>query len=344
MAMQAKPRYPVTEPYYGVDWETIASTLTLAYTDTTGKTSKIIDQTLDVSEWTEPPDCKIGLVFPELNANLDNSWVRTGSEFKNTGVSIDADGIDQIYWRVFIKNPWSIRGVKWYNPFGYTCRARLVGFNAALDTEVGDELLFYVAKKSGLEYGSSQYVKSLKADGAVYLCLEFHIFHEDIADNNIEQLSTNDGFMLGFPDIEPKTQIPWGPSVSVDSYNLIDRYGKVGASIAGLTQGAMTARTALENASTIQAMAQTSGVPAATIAGVFALGLSCGWVDLADVLDYIVPASMVALPPAAASFMLARLPNKYYQLLGAGAGALGAGGAAYLLLQMIDDITVSVET
>jgi hypothetical protein len=320
----------------------------LSYEDTTTKTEQIVDETYEPG-WKAPPDAKVKLMFSGINKNLANSWERDGSEFSKGTVSIDADGINSLTWIVYYKDAQSVKGVKVFNPFPWPARLVVRHMNAALDTVVGSTVTFVVPSFGQLECDISAINIANYNAGAEYLYIGVTLYDSTLPFNEITINAGSDGFFLPFPMTE-EDGIPVGPTVAIDSYNIVDQYGLLIAGVAGALTGVAEIYAALNETSVLKELAAAAGVGVASLAGIIVLGIYNNWLDLDDVMRLLLPALGTALTPMATTALLNTLPNKYTgmtsSLLSLGIGGAGVAGelaSAWVLINMIDDIEIVVD-
>jgi hypothetical protein len=320
----------------------------LSYEDTTTKTETLVDETYD-PEWKAPPDAKVKLMFSGIDKNLANSWIRNGSEFSKGTVNIDPDGINSLSWLVFYKNARSTQGVKVFNPFPWPARLVVRHMNEALDTVVGSTVTFVVPSFGQLECDISAINIANYQLGAVYLYIGVTLYDATLPFNEILINDASDGFFLPFPMTE-EDGIPVGPTITIDSYNVIDQYGLMIAGVAGALTGVTEIYAALNEASVLKELAAAAGVGVASLAGIIVLGIYNNWLDLDDVMRLLLPSLGTALTPIASTALLNTLPQKYTGMT-SGLLSLGIGGAgvaaelasAWVLINMIDDIQIVVD-
>jgi hypothetical protein len=293
-----------------------------------------------VPNWVEPPDLHFILGFPRYKQNLDNSWSREGSGFAKSGETIAA--VNSVRWEVLIHDPWSVRQAKIFNPFGYTLRVDVWSCDSA-KAESTQMMLLYIQPQRSVEVDLAQLIEEIRNDGDEYLKFECWIYDEAITDNYILVDSTNEIFYLGFPDTDPKYGIPIGPSIALDVYNVIDRYGLAIAGIAGVSQAVAMQVGALKADSSIGKIASGMGISVATLAGILGLGLGYNWITYADMQEFVLPAVMGLGSAALGTYMVNRMPNKYLGLAGTALAGTGNAATAMVIMMMIDDMRFVAE-
>jgi hypothetical protein len=303
----------------------------------------------------EPPDMKFSLAFPTLKKVLEGNWTREGSYFLSSSDTMDneSDAVDSLEFRVELEDPFSITGIKIVNPYPWVTRVRCVGLEDDQSTEIGDIVEVYIPARDSIELNTVMLVEEIKVLGGSFLKIGHYIYDENLPNNILSTYHSADGagshgFYLPFAQVNPKTGVSYGPTIIVDGYNFIDRYDVLLSVLGGLLAGTTSAYSAVAGSPLVTRVAGALGVPAAVVAAIFWQGLDNGWIKATDIYEKIVPMILGIATPAVAGFMAERMTSKYMGLLGA-AGASGiasgvaTGGAARILLTMVDDIETVLE-
>jgi hypothetical protein len=341
---------PTQRVAFNVPITEISAELTLSYTDTvTPKTEVIMDDAVNAftTNWKAPADAGVDLVFGGLTKNLSNSWVRNGAEFSKAGLTITS--IQRLDMQVFFKQPQSIQAVRIVNPFPYPIEVVIRNFATDKTTVVGSTMMAVCPPRDILDLDTSQLTVQGQALDAVYMCVGYSLFVSTLANNTIVINDDEDGFFLPLAAVT-RDGVPMGPSVTIDAYNLIDEYGLGVAAVAGMFTGVELAYAALSNSSPLKSMAMSAGVGVGSLAGIIVLGIYEGWLDMDDVTRLVLPALGTALAPMAGQALLSGLAGKYTGLAGnvvsmgiGGAAIAGEAASAWVLITMIDNITIYID-
>ena len=349
------PKFKAREADYGVPWPKATLELNLmAEVDDVSTEFQIVSDDV-VYDHKEPPDMKFSLAFPSLTKVLEGNWSRSGSYFLSSSDTMDneADALDSLEFRIEVEDPFSIQSLAILNPYPWVTRFRATGLEDDQATEISDILEVYVPPSTQVQLSTSMLVEDIKTKGGTFLKMSHFIYDENLPNNYLAAYHSADGagshgFYLPYASVNPKTGVSYGPTIIADGYNFIDRYDLLLAVLGGAVAGTTSAYSALQSSPLITQVAGAIKVPAAVVAAIFWKGLDNGWLKITDLYEKVVPAILGITTPAMASFIASRMTSKYTSLLGAsGAAGIAAGvttgGAARILLSMIDDIETVLE-
>jgi hypothetical protein len=349
MTIAKRPTVPLTEVTYNTPITEVASQMFLSYLDSTTPTVETIIDDTYTPEWTAPPDVKTQLTFSGISKTLANSWVRSGNEFSKATVSIDSDGITNLTWVCYYKNAKSTRRVRIENPFPWAVLCVVRHMDSDMETVVGTSETFVVPAAGVLETDISTLTLSNFNAGAYYLYVGVSLYDSNLSDNYITQNDDDDGFYIAFPATDANG-IALGPTITLDSYNIVDKYGVAIAGLAGAMSGVEFAWSALTQAPVLQELAAAAGIGVAMLAGILVVAIYHHWLDIDDILENVIPMIGTAVTPLAAGALLNALPTKYTSafggLLGLGIGGAAVGGeiaAAWVLINVIDNVKLVVD-
>jgi hypothetical protein len=349
------PKFKSREADYGIPWPKATMELNLwAEVNDVSTEFQIVSDDVVYSH-KEPPDMKFTLAFPTLTKILEGNWSRSGSYFLSSSDTMDneADAVDGLEFRVEIQDPFSIPDVGVVNPYPWVTRFRATGLEDDQTTEISDIMEVYIPPMATVELSTAMLVEDIKVEGGEFLKMSHYIYDENLPNNYLKTYHSADGagshgFYLPFASVNPKTGVSYGPTILTNGYNFIDRYDLLLAVLGGVVAGTTSAYSAVENSPLVTQVASALKVPAAVVAAIFWKGLDNGWLKVTDLYEKIIPAILGVTTPAMASFIASRMTSKYTGLLGsAGAAGIAAGvttgGAARILLSMIDDIESVLE-
>ena len=349
------PKYKTREPDYAVPWPKVTLELNLtAEVDDVPTEFQIVSEDV-VYGHKEPPDMRFNLSMPTFAKKLEGNWSRTGSYFLSSSDTMDneADAVDALEFRVEVEDPWSMTNLKVINPYPWVTRFRAVGLEDDQSTEIGGIMEAYIDPKGSLEFNLVQQLEAIKVAGGTFMKLSHYIYDEDLPNNILTTYHSADGagshgFYLPTAEVNPKTGVNYGPTMVVDSYNFIDRYETLMSVLGGLVSGTAGAYAAVLDSPLVTRVAGALSVPTAVVAAIFFQALDNNWMTVSDLYEKVVPMILGVTTPALAGFIANRMTSKYMGLMGA-AGAAGiasgvvTGGAAKVLLHMVDDIETSLE-
>lgn len=355
MSIVERPRHEKRNPDYAVDIEEIVAKVILSYEDTTTKTSTLFDVTYEPT-WKQPPDAIVRYTSPKHQVVLENSWTRVAGHCQNTGISIDAAGLNHVVAHTAFKTPDSIKSLRVNSPWPYPTYAEINSYESDGTTVVGEPIPLYVPARGSTP--DIMIVEKLKDDilnDAVYLQLEHYWFKDGEPLNVMYQNSSDDGFLLPVPGKDPRNQLPYYGSVSIDAYNFVDKYGMIAMLAGGVADIAApfaTQASVLGQSGGVAQLANQYGVDIMQVAGILGMGMYFEWIDETSLIEHLIPAIGAGFADKAAGWAIGQLPEKYTEaasLLGGritagGIAAAGIGAASLLLyLQMMDDIALHVE-
>jgi hypothetical protein len=355
MSIVERPRYEKRKPDYAVDITEVVAEVILGYDDSTEKESTLLDVTYEPT-WKQPPDVVVRYTAPKHEVALENSWTRKAGHAQNTGISIDAAGINHLMSRTSYASPRSIAAVRINSPWPYPTYGEIKSFEDDLSTEVGDVLPFYVpARGSTPDIDVVAKIEDDLLNDAAYLSVEHYWFKAGEPLNVMYQNSSDDGVIIPFPGLDPRNSVPYFGSISIDSYNFVDRYGMIAMLAGGVADIAAPFATqagVLGQSGGVKGLAQKYGVDALQVAGILGMGMYFEWIDEDSLVEHLLPAMGAGFADKAAGWAIGQLPEKYTEAASLLGGRISAGdvasagvGAASLLLylQMLDDIALHVE-
>lgn len=355
MSIKVNPTRERKNPEYGVAIEEIVAGMELGYTDTTAKTSTIFEVS-EEPDWRQNPDFLARFLGPEYETNFPaTDWTKKGPEFQDTGISIDAAGIDTLKAYVGYKAPESIRSIKFTNPWPWVNYCEVIALKADYSTLVLEALLGLIPPYGTLTIDIVDYLKAAALVGDLeYISAEQYWYHEDHANNVIVQNDSNDGFLLATPETDPKYNQPFFGAIGIDGYNILDKYGGLfaaGEGLLAMSTQFMAERNAFEALGATRGLAKSFGVGVPSAATMLGLQSYMGWADETKILDSLIPALGVGLSPIASNWALSQLPDKYFDTLNAATGmaakgivaGASVGATAYFMMRTMDDIAYHVE-
>jgi hypothetical protein len=215
---------------------------------------------------------------------------------------------------------------------------------------VGDDLEILVPAESSQEYNVVKLVNYLREQGAVWLLVTCHMYNSLVPLNWVVIDGDGEGFYLPMPTVDGNTGNPEGPTVAIDSYNLIDRYGVWMTGFAAAATGVSQAYSVMRDDPSLNKIAVGLGVGIADIAIPLAIGLNEEWIDTGDIAEMIIPMLTAGLTPAVSNALLNELPSRYTGMVNSAlSAAVGIGGtvisaaSATTLLAMMDNIKCALE-
>lgn len=341
--IQIKPKYSKQQPQYGVAWPTVQAHLYLKYTETGGvQTDELLDSTYSPG-WKEPPDLTARLVIAERTQTLLNGWSRDGTHFDG-GSGVAMLSVSNLSWQMWYEDPWSIQNVRFVNPFPFAILCKLWGLMGDETTGVGDEMQILVAAGGAVEVDSVAQVRKLKELGGAFLVAEARLYDSTITGNRLEIDTDTQGFNFAFSTTDLATGLPCGPSIVVDAYNIVDKYGGIVSLIGGIGSGIITGMTDLSGNAAIRTVAAGLGTSAVVIGGELAVGMDMGWVTVADLPDLIIPLLGTVGTPGVLAGLASGMLDKYTNGLTGGAVAgIATGGASLFFFAMIQAVSATVE-
>lgn len=355
MSMQLHPRHDKRLPPYAIDFTEIKATVTLGYDDTTPKTSDLFDITYEPT-WKQPPDAVVRYTAPAFEDSLENSWTRKGGHCQNTGISIDALGLNYVKSRTGYKAPDSIKSVKLTSPWPYPTYAEVKCLESDYSTEVGEVIPTWVP--AGGTTRDIDIVDKVRQDilnDADYVVIDHYWFRDGDPLNVLLQNSSDDGFILPFPGLDPRNGRPFFGSVAVDSYNFVDKYGLMAMLLgagADLASSFAQSASVLQQSTGVKAIARRYGIDALQVAGLLGMGMYFEWIDENNLIEQLVPALATGVADDIAGWAVGQLPDKYTSAVSMLGGRITAGdivgagasaAALMLYLQMMDDVALHVE-
>jgi hypothetical protein len=347
MSLVLKPKYSKDEVKYDLDIEEVFTQMRLVYDDGDSTEVETIAEDSFVPSWNSPPDLRAKLVMEGRGKTLANSWVRSLTHFSKADLTISE--IDRVEFTVAYKNGFSTRAIKITNPFPYPILVSVYGGDSSKDV-VGDDLEILVPAESSQEYNVVKLVNYLREQGAVWLLVTCHMYNSLVPLNWVVIDGDGEGFYLPMPTVDGNTGNPEGPTVAIDSYNLIDRYGVWMTGFAAAATGVSQAYSVMRDDPSLNKIAVGLGVGIADIAIPLAIGLNEEWIDTGDIAEMIIPMLTAGLTPAVSNALLNELPSRYTGMVNSAlSAAVGIGGtvisaaSATTLLAMMDNIKCALE-
>jgi len=347
MSLVLKPKYSKDEVKYDLDIEEVFTQMRVVYNDGADDQTETIAEDSFTPAWNSPPDLRSKLVMDGRTKTLANSWTRTLTHFEKSGLTIDS--IHRVEFTTGYKNGFSTRSAKITNPFPYPILVSIWAGDSSKDI-VGDSLEILVPAESSQEYNIVKLVNYSREVGAEWLLVTCHMYDALVPLNWIVIDLAEEGFYLPMPTVDPRTGNPEGPTVAIDSYNLIDRYGVWLTGFAAAATGVSSAYAVLRDDPSLNKIAVGLGVGIADLAIPIAIGLNEEWIDTGDIAEMIIPMLGAGLTPAVSNLLLGELPDRYSGMVNSAlTAAVGIGGSAIsaasatALLAMMDNIKCALE-